>query len=81
MANNIIVETVDCVEVELTQEESAFLRALRRLEKMPMGRLTLFGSGRLDIRLDDGDKFDGFYGSQFETFEIRCEGGDGGDRS
>lgn len=80
MANNIEITTVDGDVVELTKEESAFLRAVRRLEKMPMGRLMLFGNGSLDIRLNDGDQFDGFYGDAFERFDIYCEGGDGGDR-
>lgn len=73
------ITTYDGREVELTPEETSFLRALRRLEKKPMGRLILFASGTLGVRLDDGDEFDGFYGSQFESFDIHCDGGDGGD--
>ncbi|MDQ1859283.1 hypothetical protein [Chryseobacterium sp. WLY505] len=79
MANNIEITTNDGREVQLTTEESAFLRALRRLEKMPMGRLQLFGSGKLDCRLNDQDEFDGFNGCVIEHFSISCEGGDGGD--
>lgn len=79
MANNIIVTTSDGREVELTMEESAYLRALRRLEKMNSGRILLFGNGTGSARLDDGIEFDGFRDSEFETIMIRCDGGDGGD--
>jgi len=79
MANNIEVTTNDGRYVELTKEESAFLRALRRLEKMDSGRILLFGNGTGSARLDDGIEFDGFSNSEFETIQIRCDGGDGGD--
>ena len=58
----------------LTTEEEKFLKALKRLEKLNQGRLVLFGSGRLDVRLDGISN----YRIIHET-SIYCEGGAGGD--
>lgn len=39
---------------DLTIEEEKFVRAIERLEKLDSGRLELFGSGSLSIRIDGG---------------------------
>ncbi len=77
--NTIKVNTDDGQEIELTEEETKFFKAVKRLQKLKQGRVYLFGSGFLDIRIYDGDKNFGFAGSIIHSTTIRCEGGDGGD--
>lgn len=62
-------------EFELTIEEEKFVRAIEKLEKMRSGRLSLFASGSIDIRINGT-----WYQNQIITTSIFCEGGDGGDR-
>jgi hypothetical protein len=62
-------------EFELTSEEEKFYKAVKRLEKHDQGRLILFGSGSLSIRINNAwadDEVDFVMG-------VFCEGGDGGD--
>ena len=61
-------------EFELTEEEEKVVRAIERLEKMEFGRLELFGSGRLSIRINGG-----WSENDFQLTNIPCDGGDGGD--
>lgn len=61
-------------EFELTEAEEKVVRAIERLEKMDFGRLKLFGSGKLDIRINGS-----WYENSFQGTSISCEGGDGGD--
>lgn len=59
---------------ELTIQEEKYFRAIKRLEKMSAGRLRLFGSGTLSIRINDD-----WYNDEIYSTSIYCEGGDGGD--
>ena len=59
---------------KLTEDEERYYRALKRLEKMNSGRLCLFGSGRLSVRINDC-----WNGDEVEILNIFCEGGDGGE--
>ena len=61
-------------EFTLTIEEEKIVRAIERLEKMEFGRLELFGSGLLSIRINGGWSDNEIIGTS-----IRCDGGDGGD--
>jgi hypothetical protein len=61
-------------EFELTKEEEKYLRAIKRLEKLKSGRLNLFGSGRLSVRLGGDSNYRTVYDA-----DIYCAGGDGGD--
>lgn len=75
----ILARTQDGEEIYLTPDESKFVRAVLRLEKINRGRILLFGSGRLDIRVE---KDDGTFAGQDRIIygtNIRCDGGDGGD--
>lgn len=58
----------------LTIEEEKYVRAIERLEKMDAGRIRLFGSGRLNVRINGI-----YYRNEIFGTEIQCEGGDGGD--
>ncbi|CAK7042360.1 MAG: hypothetical protein PEPC_01805 [Peptostreptococcus russellii] len=59
---------------ELTEMEEKYMRAIERLEKMPSGRLYLFGNGKLSIRINEQ-----WYKDEIYLTSIFCEGGDGGD--
>ena len=66
-------------EFVLTEDEEKYVRALERLSKMDAGRIELFGSGMLSVRIDgcwSGDNIDGFV-----KVRVGCEGGDGGDEN
>jgi hypothetical protein len=69
------VKDNDGNEFQLTQDEEKFVRAIERLEKMSTGRVKLFANGFLSIRINDT-----WYQNEFAGTNIRCEGGDGGDR-
>jgi len=61
----------------LTIEEEKYMRAFERIAKMNPGRISLFGSGHLDFRINGGWANDVFY--NHSAIGIYCEGGDGGD--
>jgi len=59
---------------ELTKDEERFYKAVLRLEKLKQGRISLFGSGSLSMRMGIP-----WVKNQFYTTSVFCEGGDGGD--
>lgn len=61
-------------EYQLTENEEKVVRALERLEKLDFGRIELFGSGKLGLRINGG-----WYENEFSRLNIPCDGGDGGD--
>jgi hypothetical protein len=61
-------------EFKLTIAEEKVLRAIERLEKMNFGRIELFGSGHLSVRINGG-----WYENSIMSTNIKCDGGDGGD--
>lgn len=61
-------------EFKLNDNEEKVMRALERLEKMNFGRLSIFGNGRLSVRINGC-----WAENEFDILSIFCEGGDGGD--
>ena len=61
-------------EFELTEAEERFVRAVENLEKLNSGRIEMFASGRVNLRINGG-----WHENSFLNTSIRCEGGDGGD--
>ena len=61
-------------EFELTVAEEKVMRAIERLDKMDFGRIELFGSGLMSVRINGG-----WYENEIAGTNIRCDGGDGGD--
>jgi len=74
----MVAHTQDGREIYLTPDEAKVIRTIMRLEKMDFGRLVLFGSGQLDVRIENADGGAWAKDSIYST-TIRCEGGDGGD--
>ena len=68
------VTNINHKEFELTKDEEKFLKAIKRLEKMKQGRLMLFGSGSLSVRIGGFSSYRIIHSTM-----ITCEGGDGGD--
>jgi hypothetical protein len=68
------VENLRGEKFELTKDEEKFLKAIIKLEKLRYGRLHLFGSGTLTVRLGGNSSYRIIHSTQ-----IYCEGGDGGD--
>lgn len=58
-------------EFQLTIEEEKVIRVIERLDKMDFGRLELFGSGSLSIRINGG-----WYENDIMGTNIKCDGGD-----
>lgn len=66
-------------EFVLTENEEKYVRAIERLARMDTGRIELFGSGDLSVRIDgcwSGDNID-----LYVKGRVICEGGDGGDEN
>ena len=61
-------------EFELTIAEEKVIRAIERLDKMDFGRIELFGSGQMSIRINGG-----WNENEIAGTNIKCDGGDGGD--
>ena len=64
-------------DIQLTQGEEKFVRALERLSKMNPGRIMLMGTGELSVRLNTFNHRDNI--DHCVKVSITCEGVDGGD--